>query len=341
MRILTALAVTVGLAVVLVWLPVPGIWWHVVRWAAYLPILAMSARYGPTSGLCAGLAVSLVWALLTVSWGMGDLAWLSMLMPDFAAVGLFGGRLLGVSPRSRQRYAANEALAWPEPGGISAPYADVNLDPIISIQSAAGLLAEEDTSVALRQELADIISRECGRLSVSITGLLQRAPAVAQPQFREANLVAIVDAAAREVESVLWDRGIVVHKEIAPELTIIQCNPDQLRNLVRCLTVNAVDSAPAGDEVVLKARRGEDGVILEVRDQRRGSFISQVLSRFFDSRPEATSAGLTAAYDIVRQHGGKIEATVNVRKGREFSVWLPLRRDLGDGNGQGTGGGGR
>lgn len=340
MRIFVTFAVTLGMTVALAWLPMPGIWWHVARWAAYLPILLVSARHGPVAGLWSGVAASLLWTLVTTSRGMGDVAWLSILSPDFAAVGLFGGRLLGVLPRSRQRYSALGPAAWPGPGRISEPEIDLNLNPLASIQSAAGLLAEEDTPAELRHELAGIISTECGRLSAGITSLLQRTPAAPQPQFCEADLPPIVDSAVREAEFVLCGRGIVVQNEVAGDLPPIQCNADQIRNLFISLTINAAQSAPAGDVVALSARRGDDGVYVDLKDRGQRSFLSRVLGRFYGTRPATTGAGLASAYDIVRRHGGKIEAQVNVGKGLEFSVWLPLRRHCIDGNWQRTGGGG-
>ena len=341
MRIFVTFAVTLGMTVALAWLPMPGMWWHVARWAAYLPILLVSARHGPMAGLWSGVAASLLWALATGSRGVGDVAWLSILSPDFAAVGLFGGRLLGVWPRSRQRYSASDAEAWREPGRVSEPEIDLNLNPIASIQSAAGLLAEDDTSAELRQELAGIISTECGRLSAGITSLLQRTTTATPPQFSETALPPIIDAAVREAEFVLCGRGTVVRKEIAAELPSIQCNPDQLRNLVMSLTINAAQSAPTGNAVVLTVHRVDDGICLAINDLGPGSFLSRVRGRFYGARPTTAGIGLAAAYETVRRHNGKIEAKVNVRKGLDFSVWLPLRRNHVNGSLQGSGGGGR
>ena len=104
------------------------------------------------------------------------MVWWTTLLPDFASVGYFGGRLLGVWPRVRRHYPAREPRAWPEAGHISETELDLTLKPLVSIQGAAGLLAEEDTPAHLRHELAGIISKECGRLSVGITGLIHRVP---------------------------------------------------------------------------------------------------------------------------------------------------------------------
>jgi len=341
MRILVTFAVTAGLTLALAWLPMPGTLWHAARWAAYLPILAVSGRHGPMTGLWAGLATSLLWAFLTISLGGNDVGWVNFLVPDFALVGLFGGRLMGVWPPSGRRHPASGKKAWAELGKISQPALEANLNPIACIQSAAGLLAEEDTSADVRHELAGIISTECGRLAASITILAQRNAAATPPAFSEVDLKPIIDAAVGEAEFVLCERGIVIEKQTSPELPPIECNPDQIRSLLTTLTTNAVQTAEAGYELVLDVHRGEDGVIFEIKGRGKGSVMRRVLGLFFGPATASSSVGLTAVYEIVRQHSGRIKAKVNAKKGFEFLVWLPLRQIKGNGDWQGAGGGGR
>jgi len=338
MRILVTFAVTVGLTVALAWVPMPGLQWRAARWAAYLPVLAVSGRYGPWAGLWAGVATSFLWAFLTVSMGVNNVALLTFLVPDFALIGLFGGRLLGLRQPSRRRNLASGKQASgfrknPEPA------IEFNLDPLASIQSAAGLLAEDDTSANVRQELADIISTECGRLEAGINSMAQRCAPATPPQVDEVDLKPIIDAAVEEAEFVFCERGIVVEKQIAAELPRIEGDPDQIRNLLITLTTNAVQSAT--HDLVIDVRRGEDGVILEVRDQRKGSGIRRILERFFGTATASSGAGLATAYDIVRQHGGIIKATVKAQKGIEFLVWLPLRQNKVNGDWPRASGGGR
>ena len=342
MRIFVIVAITAALTVALSWLPMPGLEWHVVRWAFYIPILLVGIRYGSFAGLFAGVTASLLFAFEAASQGIGGTSWPGIYSPDFAVVGFLGGRFLDVWPRFRQLTSARRADSRTEqPSQISEPEIDLDLNPLVSIESAAKLLAEEDTPVDLRQELAGIISKECQNLSASIGGLLQQVRAAAPPEARDADIAVIIDAALKEAEFVLCGRGIVLRKEIAPDLPSIRCNPDQIRNLFMSLTINAAQSVPAGTEVVLLAHRGADGVILDVRDQGRGSLAARIASLFLVSRHGVTSVGLAAAYDIVRNHGGTIEGKANVRKGLEFSVWLPQLRDCTNGGWQSAGGGGR
>ena len=339
MRILVTFAVTVGLTVALAWVPMPRPWWHAARWAVYLPLLAVSGRHGPLAGLWAGVATSLVWAVLTVSMGVKDVAWLSFLVPDFALIGLFGGRLLGMRQPSKRREFASGKEAWARFGKISEPAMEVNLNPIASIQSAAGLLAEEDTSANVRHELVDIISTECGRLAADINSMAQRCVAATPPQLVEVDLEPIINAAVGEAEFVFCERGIVIEKQIAAELPRIEGNPDQIRILLITLTTSAVQSAT--HDLVLDVHRGQDGVILEVKGRGKGSGLMRILERFFGTIPAPSSTGLTAAYDIVQQHGGTIKAKVNTKKGFEFLVWLPLRQNKVNGDWKRAGGGGR
>jgi hypothetical protein len=331
----------VGLSVALGWLPIQGIGWHVASRAYYLPILLVAASHGSLAGLFAGLTASVLCVLVAATRGMGDMAWLSIFVPDFAIVGFLGGRFLDRWPQFKQLHFASRADVWPALGRSPEPKLSLNLNPLASIQSAAELLAIEETPAGVRQELVGIISMECERLSSSIIGLLEQTRGAAPPQTCEVDTTAIIDAAVREAEFVFCGRGIRLRKEIAPDLPPIQCNPDQIRSVLISLIANVLHSAPAGDEVVLNAHRGRGGVILNVRETGRGAFLHGLVRRFFGSRPEARGVGLAAAYEIVRLHDGTMDGKLTIAKGLEFSVWLPLRRTCTDGTCQGVSGGGR
>lgn len=328
-----AVVISVGLTLALSWLPTPGIWWHALRWAFYLPILLVGARYGPLPGLFAGLTASLLCAVATTSRGMADVSWPSIFVPDFAVVGFLGG-FLRISPRFGKRYSAGEVDPWPALSQISQPEITLDPSPLASIESAARLLGESDTPAELRQELVGIVVKECQHLSTCITGLLQQRCETAPPQVCEADITPMIDAAVRDADFVLCGRGIVLRTAIAPDVPPIHCNPDQIRNLLMSLIINAAQSATAGTAVILDAHCGYNGVVLDVRGH--GVSVRGVANRFFASREGTSGVGLAAARDIVRRHGGRIIGRANIGKGLEFSVWLPLRRNDANGGWQGA-----
>jgi hypothetical protein len=333
-RTIAAVVSAVGLTICLILLPLPGIWRHVFRWAFYLPIFLTGASYGPFAGSVGGLAASLLWAFVAVSRGTDDASWPAVLAPDLVLVGLLGG-LLRAQPRTQKSYSGRWTDTWPGLGRISEPDPSFDLNPLSSIESAVGLLAQDETPAALRRELVAIVLTECEHLSGSIKGLVERCRA-APAQDQLADFPAIVDAAVQEAKFFLGPQGVTLRKEIALGIPSIQCSPDQIRNLLVSLAINAADASLAGSEVVLNARGADDGVILEVRNQGQWSFVRWTLN-YLRSRPGTSDASLAAAYEIVRQCSGKISRIRNIRKGVEFSVWLPLYRNRTYGPWQGAG----
>jgi signal transduction histidine kinase len=63
--------------------------------------------------------------------------------------------------------------------------------------------------------------------------------------------------------------------------------------------------------------------------------LPHIFERFYRSEKARTrqragkgyGLGLSIAYWIVRNHGGRIEVTSTVGKGSTFCVWLPLAKD--------------
>jgi len=341
MRISAIVAISALSSVALICLPMSGIGWHIARWALYFPILLVGITYGSSAGLLAGLASSLLCAMVVVSHGIGDATWSNVFAPDFAVVGMLGGRCLNIWPRFRKLATARKKDARPDLFEISEPENKLDPNPLASIEIAARLLAEDDTPANLRQELAGIISTECEHLSASVAGLLHQPHEASPLQVRAADISAIVDAAVRGAAFILYGQGVIVRREVAPDLPPIHCNPDQIRNLLMSVTVVAAQSAPAGSELVLRASQKDDGLVLEVRELGLGSLVGRFERRFFSPPAGSASSALAAAYEIVLQHGGRIDGTISVRKGSEFSVWLPLHPNYTDGSRQSVGRGGR
>jgi hypothetical protein len=339
--IFSTITIAGGLTAALIWLPLPGVWWHVIRGICYLPILFAGARYGQLAGVSAGVAASLIYALAAGSQGMAGMAWLSVLIPDFALVGFLGGRFLHARSRFERTLLTGTSGTWPRFGPSSPAGDPFDLNPLASIQSAASLLSEDDTSPAQRQELASIISAECEHLAVAIKSLLQFSTTATQPQYSQTDFEAVIDAAIRELEFTLSGTGILVCKKVLSGLPPVECDPNQIRNLLIILTITTIQSLPAGSAVVLAAQCAPEGVVLDIKDQNQQSFLSRFLNRLSGARPATADVALAAAYDTVRQHGGKLRTNRNVRKGLEFAVWLPLRQKNKNECRPGTSGGGR
>jgi hypothetical protein len=334
-RSIATVALCLALGATLAFVPSPGLWWNVIRWPFYLPIFLIGARYGPFSGLACGVAVALFCIFVAASRGTGD-SWRGIVATDVAVVGLLGG-FSKVWSRSLQPYFTSATDPLPSGGRLPDPEIGIDLNPLASIEMAAGLLAQDDTPTAMRGELVGIVLAECEHLSASIQGVLERLRTTPQHD-REVEVATIVEAAVEETEFLLSRLGVTVGKEIATGVPSIQCNPGKIQTLLVWLAISAVESDFAGKQVVLHARGADEGVIIDVRSRGRLSFIRRAANRFFESRLKPPDA---VVYDAVRQCGGRITRSKDLRKGSDFSLWLPLRRDCTHDRWKGTTRGGR
>jgi signal transduction histidine kinase len=101
------------------------------------------------------------------------------------------------------------------------------------------------------------------------------------------------------------------------------------------LVGNAINYTPKGGEIVVALGKVADRAQLTVTDNGPGiaqEDLPHIFERFYRGEKSRTrqrdgkgfGLGLSIAYWIVRNHGGRIEVSSTLGKGSTFCVWLPL-----------------
>ncbi|MGD0725128.1 MAG: cyclic nucleotide-binding domain-containing protein [Spirochaetia bacterium] len=124
--------------------------------------------------------------------------------------------------------------------------------------------------------------------------------------------------------------GITVRREFAPDLPRVPAHGSELNQVWTNLIDNAADALEGKGEIILRTRRKDGRVIVEVEDNGKAGIPQEAKARiftlFFTTKPlgKGTGQGLNISYAIVRRHGGTIE--FDSRPGRTvFAVKLPVR----------------
>jgi signal transduction histidine kinase len=115
--------------------------------------------------------------------------------------------------------------------------------------------------------------------------------------------------------------------EAAAALPSISVDPEQIRQVLLNLTINATQAMPKGGQIKLRAVQYGESVRIEVEDEGVGiptEDVERVFDPFFTTRSDGTGLGLPIAYQIVSQHGGHITARNNPERGMTFVVTLPV-----------------
>jgi signal transduction histidine kinase len=105
-------------------------------------------------------------------------------------------------------------------------------------------------------------------------------------------------------------------------------DPDQLRQVLVNLGINGIDAMGDGGVLALEVRGdGHGAVCFEVVDGGTGipeEELEHIFSAFHTTKAEGTGLGLAVAFDIVRDHGGRIEVHSQVGRGSRFKVRVPV-----------------
>jgi two-component system, NtrC family, sensor histidine kinase HydH len=211
-------------------------------------------------------------------------------------------------------------------GELSAGLAHEIRNPLGSVEGAVQILRRQELPAETRREFGDLAQKEVNRLKGLVTNFLdfarpqtpKRAPAA------PSQLLESVSKLATELAKM---SGVQVHIETAASVPAVSVDPEQMKQVLLNLAINAIQAMPSGGEVLLRATRTEESVVIEVRDEGVGippEDLERVFNPFVTTRADGTGLGLSIAYQIVSQHGGHIAAQRNPERGMTFRVTLPL-----------------
>lgn len=197
-------------------------------------------------------------------------------------------------------------------------------------QAMRRLLARPDADpAALRAILDDIIAddRHAAEVLQRVRSLIRRS----EPLAETLQVGDVVRDALRLVRAELGDQGIALETTLEADLSPVQGDPTQLRQVVLNLVVNAVDAmaaTPPGSRVLqVTAGRGDAGSV-EVRVTDRGpgirpDLLDRIFDQFVTTKERGLGMGLTISRTIVEAHGGRIRAWNGAERGATVAFVLP------------------
>jgi two-component system, NtrC family, sensor histidine kinase HydH len=213
-------------------------------------------------------------------------------------------------------------------GHLSAGLAHEIRNPLASISGAASILRRNLPADEKLERCVHIIDAECQRLNRLLTNFLNFArPRL--PSFQQTNLRALLKDVIQVAEHALSKRQIRLMDQVDNDLPDVECDPDQVRQVLLNLLINAIEASPDGAAITLSAQAEEGRVVIRVVDEGSGvapEHIEKLFDPFFTTKESGTGLGLPVAHQIVGQMGGNLSARRNGDRGMTFSVALPLKQ---------------
>jgi two-component system NtrC family sensor kinase len=219
-------------------------------------------------------------------------------------------------------------------GKLAATVAHEINNPLFGILTYARLVLRElmKHDIPGRDDLAEQLqtiereSKRCGDLVKNLLTFSRQ-----QPSHREPNdLNTVVHRAVLLVKHKLDMQNIELVEQLAEGLPPVDCDANQIQQVVLVLLVNASEAMAKGGRLEVTTEfdaRSEQGAV-RVKDNGSGipeDALPRIFDPFFTTKEDQnrTGLGLAVAHSIVEQHAGEITVNSTPGKGTEFKVMLP------------------
>ncbi len=148
------------------------------------------------------------------------------------------------------------------------------------------------------------------------------------PERRPVALRGLLGDVVRTLEPHGQTSGVTIRQEFdIPRNFVVYGDPDQLRQILVNLGLNAIEAMPGGGLLhfnLVSAPGGrvqiavvDTGIGIPPEEQDR------IFTAFHTTKPQGTGLGLTVARDLVNAHGGTIEFKSSRGRGSTFTITLP------------------
>lgn len=115
------------------------------------------------------------------------------------------------------------------------------------------------------------------------------------------------------------------------ELPTVSCVPSQINQVLLNLFTNAAQAIDDKGKLVIKTWADESRVFVSVQDTGKGipaEHLKKIFDPFFTTKPvgEGTGLGLSICWQIIQQHGGRIQVASEPGRGTRFVIVLPRQQ---------------
>ncbi|WP_059172416.1 PAS domain-containing sensor histidine kinase [Bacillus sp. FJAT-27445] len=210
-------------------------------------------------------------------------------------------------------------------GELSASVAHEIRNPLTSLIGFVQLLKSED---AKHQYYYSIMADELNRIN-HITGELLL---LAKPQklnFVQSDLHSLMGHVISLLKPEAASHDIEICASFGDKDSIIECEPNLLKQLFINIIKNAIEASHPGGKVAISVDCGKDEKVrISITDEGVGiskERLEKIGEPFYSSKEKGTGLGLTVSSKIVEAHFGKIDFKSVLNKGTIVMIEFPAK----------------
>ena len=193
---------------------------------------------------------------------------------------------------------------------------------VLHLQLLQNKLAQEEPDT--RRHM-DIIDSEIHRLDRVIQTLVD----FTRPRdlhLEETDLRRLLDDVAQLAAPDAEAHGVTIERHMPEQRMPVKVDTDLMKQAILNVVLNGVQSMPGGGVLTISARRENNVLIAEVRDQGCGippDMHDKIFELYFTTKKDGSGIGLAQTYQILQWHYGSVDFESADGAGTVFRFQIP------------------
>jgi len=216
-------------------------------------------------------------------------------------------------------------------GKLSAGIAHEIRNPLSSIRGLAQFVYNSFSRTDERKEDLKTIIQEVDRLNKLVVQVLDFAK-LKKPNLTKFSLNDLIRNIAELFKLEIKNKQIKFNLELSPDISQIQADEDQVRQILMNVIINAIQAIPKKGEIKIITEkallRGESAIKLIIKDSGVGipeKDFNQIFDPFFSTKEKGSGLGLSIVYKLTEAHQGEIKVESKEGEGTKFVIFLPQK----------------
>ncbi len=205
-------------------------------------------------------------------------------------------------------------------------------NPLNSISIHLKLLGKMSESVSAKErkkfeDTVEVLTQETARLDRIIKNFL-KLTRQKPPVFKMDNIQDVLEESLRFFAPKMKEDKIKTKTDYAKNIPPFLMDRDKMHQAFLNIIKNAVEAMPKGGELRVKAAIREKVCTIAFQDTGIGiaeKNLNHIFEDYYTTKEEGSGLGLAIVYNIIREHGGRIDVKSSAGKGTFIIIYLPVR----------------